>query len=141
MKHLLCTVLVLFVLLCLAVSFTSPPEQLVRANTFSEPMICKAGISATMSHDPTILKAEQGQADIDYLLFYTHLPDQPKHGYRCKVEDDNIIWGAINGRWRTGIKDAKLSYATEGDAITVTKTYPNGEVRTKSFTLAQMQGN
>jgi len=61
----------------------------------------------------------------------------------CRVDGDRILWRTVNafgagsgeGRWRDDSADEVLTYAIDGDQITITTTFPGEEPASKAYTV------
>jgi hypothetical protein len=88
---------------------------------FETKAICRTAIAAVMDRDPKQLQATDGP-DGDLVLTYARPFDNFVFTYRCKLEDDRVVWADEPGRWRDGPKDPKVSFeiVSPGDRLRIT---------------------
>jgi hypothetical protein len=81
--------------------------------SFGTAAICRAAIASIADRNP---KAVQLARTVGDVLFLTYLRpiDNFVWTYRCRIEDNRIIWASEPGRWRDGKKDDKVFFEVVG---------------------------
>lgn len=100
---------------------------------FTREQICKATIATVMFKQPSIMVSKK-LADGDVKVFYAR-NDGTKWAYKCKINEQNILWGSIDGRWRN---EDIITYSTQKQTITINKTTSGTERIIKSFEKNQL---
>lgn len=106
----------------------------VQAGEFSPADVCKAAIATEMGRELEIIKTLKS-GDMPEVGYTRH--DGEKFRYRCRVEDDRVIWQAYFldrsawGRWRNSSDDAVLTFQAGAGKLAIsssetgtTATYP-----------------
>lgn len=104
---------------------------------FSENQICKAGIAKIMGRDPAIINIDRKANDAIYLS-YVRKDDQSKWKYKCKLEDNRIIWGSDTGRWRSHPMDSKVTFKVSGNSIKVVDSFSDGSSSSETYSLGKV---
>lgn len=99
---------------------------------------CKAALALIFERDPKIMVIERVDDGIVY-LHYTRPDDSSTWRYRCKLDEDRVIWSANDGgsldHWR---EDQHITYRIAGDQIEVREAFGDGAVAAKSFPLSSL---
>ncbi len=111
-----------------------------QAAEYSTVDLCKAAIAVEMGRDAKSMKTETAGETPE--IFYNRKDDGKKFSYRCKVQDNRIVWRTYFpeerewGRWRDGEYDATVTYTVKGGTLHIEsdQAYP------KSFTKADFGG-
>jgi hypothetical protein len=123
-------------LLALAVGASTRPAAAVDATETTQ--ACKAAIALVFGRDPKIMVIERVDDGIVY-LHYTRADDSSTWRYRCKLDDDRVIWSANDGgpldHWR---EDQHITYRIAGGQLEVRETFGDGAVAAKSFPLSAL---
>lgn len=116
---------------CVTVSFTNKIRKGDLMNTI---MICSATI-ATVFGQPIEIMTTEPQSDNPeiYVVTYKRPDDGTVWVNKCKVEGDRVIWGAIDGRWRTHNLDSKITFSESETHVTITEIYSDGSATTKQY--------
>lgn len=88
--------------------------------------ICRAAIAALYRKPLDIVKVDKKVGQVAYIS-YIRSSDGTTWRYKTKIENNNIVWGVTDGRWRTHKLDEALTYAYDSDRglITIFVTYPD----------------
>jgi opacity protein-like surface antigen len=107
------------------------------AEDFNRNQICRAAIATIMSRSPNIIKIEGTGDDGVIYLWYVRWNDQTRWDYKCKVEGERILWGALQGRWQTEPRDAVVTYAVKDGLLEIEEKRATGHTRTRHYTRKQ----
>ena len=106
---------------------------------FAEPAfdaraICRTAIAALTGRDLKLFQAADAP-DGMVALTYARPFDNFVFTYRCRLEDDRVVWADEPGRWRDSAKDAKVSFeiAGNGDRIHIIVSRANGPTLQQLF--------
>ena len=100
--------------------------------------LCVAAMSMVMKREPFHFVVKGVMEETVYIVpAYQEIGRQNE--YRCRVEGDQIVWAAKNGRWMNGRKDPKISYSLEDDALQLNQVFDTGVSRKRTFSLAQLR--
>jgi hypothetical protein len=96
----------LFILLAAAAPASGEPP-------FETKTICRTAIASIMGRDPKLVQATDA-ADGVVVLIYLRPIDNFVWTYRCRLEDNRVVWADEPGRWREGAKDDKIFFEILG---------------------------
>ena len=99
--------------------------------------ICKAAISALFARPIPIMRVQKNGGI--YFVSYTRDEDKTFWHYKCKVVDDDVLWGVPEGRWRTHPADERVKFKLEGDGISIFVIYPDGSIDTRFIPESQFR--
>jgi hypothetical protein len=105
---------------------------------FSQEQICKAAIGTIMRRDPSTIKISKTEAGVTYLS-YVRENDGTNWAYRCKLENEKIIWATDTGRWRTHPEDSVITYSETAQEIKIVEFYGDGSSISNIYTELQLQ--
>ena len=111
----------------------------VDKGSFTDQQICIATIASTMGRDPLIIKIDSFKGNVTYLS-YVRQGDGKKWAYRCKVDDNKVVWASDTGRWRDGQYDSIITFSVNGNKINVFEKYDDGSGETKTYNSSQLKG-
>ena len=104
---------------------------------FTYSQICKAGIATVMGRDPKTMFA--GVDGRGFLLISFRLDrGEELFTYKCRIIDDRIHWGNVEGRWSDDPADSTLTFYTEGEHLFVQVRFPDGLSVLEDFTTSQL---
>jgi hypothetical protein len=108
MKMRLCRDLlaVLMVFAASARASTQPP--------FEPSAICRTAIAAIMDRDPKLIQATPAPDGV-VMLTYTRPIDNFVWAYRCRLEENRVVWANEPGRWRDDTRDDKVFFEVVGN--------------------------
>ena len=93
---------------------------------FETKAICRTAIAVIMDRDPKQLQATDAPDGV-VILTYARPFDNFVFTYRCRLEDDRVVWADEPGRWRDGAKDAKVTFeVATGDRLRINVSRVNG---------------
>jgi len=99
--------LLAFTLLAVAASPASADPSL-------EPRtICRTAIAAIMDRDPKLVQTTAAPDGV-VLLTYVRPIDNFVWAYRCRLQDNRIVWANEPGRWREDALDDKIFFEIVG---------------------------
>jgi hypothetical protein len=101
---------------------------------FETKAICRTAVAVVMDRDPKQLQATDAPDGV-VVLTYARPFDNFVFTYRCRLEGDRVVWADEPGRWRDGVKDAKVSFevAGTGDRLHITVSRANGSTLQQLF--------
>ena len=101
---------------------------------FETKAICRTAVAVVMDRDPKQLQATDAPDGV-VVLTYARPFDNFVFTYRCRLEGDRVVWADEPGRWRDGVKDAKVSFevASTGDRLRITVSRANGSTLQQLF--------
>lgn len=102
----------------------------------SHKKICIAGVATIMGKSPSIMNSKEGNEVIT--VSYKRPDDGTLWSYKCKVAGNKIIWGNLDGRWRTHPDDGVVTFIVAGNKIVVREEYPDGSATRKEFSLNKL---
>ena len=68
-----------------------------------------------------------------YYVSYKRKSDLQKFNYKIKISGDTIVWASIDGRWRNGQYDERISFKESDNKLKITQIYTDGSVDTKEY--------
>jgi len=95
----------LSILLAAAASASGKPP-------FETKTICRTAIASIMGRDPKLVQATDAAGVV--VLIYVRPIDNFVWTYRCRLEDNRVVWADEPGRWREGAKDDKIFFEILG---------------------------
>jgi hypothetical protein len=81
--------------------------------TFEREAICRTAIAAIADRDPKAVQVTEMVGEV-LLLAYLRPIDNFIWNYRCRIEDNRVIWATDPGRWRDDIQDDKIFFEIVG---------------------------
>jgi len=102
-------------------------DYMPRNYTYDE--IAKYAIATLMfqHHDNLTVKNEGG------IYIVSYFKDSQQYHCKIKFNQDQIIWGVADGRWREHPMDEKLSYKEVGNKLQITQHFTDGSNSIKEF--------
>jgi hypothetical protein len=70
-----------------------------------------------------------------YYVSYKRKSDSQKFDFKVIFSDNNIVWGNLDGRWRTDKFDEKLTFYENSDTLSILQKYSDGSKDFKQFIL------
>jgi hypothetical protein len=95
--------------------------------------LCRAGIALTMGRPLQSLTGNESNGIVT--VSYVRQLDSSEWSYRCRIEGDKIIWGNVNGRWRTGPADDILRYSVGASSLAVSETNSGEMIASELYPL------
>ncbi|MCK0768099.1 hypothetical protein [Chromohalobacter canadensis] len=116
-------------------------EESPNSAPFRKAEICRAGVAAAMGRSYSITQIDGTQGSV-YYVSYTRPQDGKQWRYRCKIDDNTIIWASIDGRWRTHPLDGVIRFAVDENVLKIIEAYKDrqGEFGSGTTTLFEKQG-
>lgn len=106
-------------------------EVEVSPKNFTYQQIAEFAIATIMNQPKDIVLA--AKSNEIYTVSYTRKSDSEKFNYKVKFEGNKIIWSNIDGRWRNGEYDEKITFREEGNKLTIVQTFSDGSESVKEF--------
>lgn len=103
---------------------------------FNDIDVCKASVAALYGRPVEIMRFD-GRKDGNIHIYYTRPVDGTKWFQRCSVGEKEVIWGNIDGRWRTGDLDDKVYYKKFLDRIDIIVEHSDGSATNKSYSASK----
>jgi hypothetical protein len=82
-------------------------------STFEHEAICRTAIASITDRDPKAVQVTETVGEV-LLLAYLRPIDNFIWNYRCRIEDNRVIWATDPGRWRDDIQDDKVFFEIVG---------------------------
>jgi hypothetical protein len=79
------------------------------AQAFEVEAICRTAIASIMGRDPKMMQITLTVGDVLFLT-YARPMDNFVWTYRCRIEDNRVVWATEPGRWRDDPKDKKIFF-------------------------------
>ena len=102
--------------------------------------ICKAAISLIFGQPVKSISVKKQGRLVE--LTYTRTADDSYWKYRCKVENNEIIWAGFLegqwGRWRDGEYDAEITYEVKNDKLMISEKYPGATPTVGTYNVANL---
>jgi len=87
--------------------------QASAAPPFESPAICRTAIASIMGRDPKQIQTTSAPDGV-VLLTYVRPIDNFVWAYRCRLQDNRIVWANDPGRWREDVLDDKVFFEIVG---------------------------
>lgn len=108
--------------------------------------ISKATIAALMGRKPATMNVKNYSPDTIWQVSYVRESDGTAWKYLCKFEGKKVIWTGLGtpsdpqkiGRGRDHPADEVITYAIEGDEVTILQTFSSGSTLTNKYTLSDL---
>ncbi|MGZ3351933.1 MAG: hypothetical protein ACXU89_23650 [Xanthobacteraceae bacterium] len=81
--------------------------------SFEPRAICRTAIAAIMDRDPKLVQTTTAPDGV-VLLTYVRPIDNFVWAYRCRLQDNRVIWANDPGRWREDVLDDKIFFEVAG---------------------------
>lgn len=95
--------------------------------------IAKACISSIMNRSHLIITTKQS----DGFIKVNYRIDQKEYWYKVKIENNKVIWGNIDGRWRDHSLDEVMTFKQDGDNLTIIQKFVTSEIE-KTFKIKDL---
>ncbi|WP_417760817.1 hypothetical protein [Shewanella sp.] len=129
-------VLAVFSPVVLALSLTGCGNQV--QSQFKAADICKASMATALQKDVNDITVVDRNGQLIYVK-YTNKEDWKTDFYRCRVDDNHVVWAPNKGEWqneKTGI----ITVSGNRDQLTVTQASDQGDI-TKQYSLDELRGS
>lgn len=143
--HIELVILAILLLILIAIKIDSNAEEKnnINLSVSQKIKLCKAGISQVMGRSPNIMTLYDNRNNKIFYIKYTRSDDYSVWTYKCKIKDNEIIWGNPDkgGRWMNEYRrgDSKLTYKINGDELFVYEKYSDGSGSKKYFKFSQIR--
>lgn len=109
----------------------------IAQTAFTYSQICKAGIGTAMGEDPQIMfSGVDGRGFL--LISYDRNDGGELFTYKCRIIEDRIHWGNVDGRWRDDPRDSALTFYNDGEYLFIQDRFPDGSSITEKFGISQL---
>jgi len=108
---------------------TSKPE--VQLKNFTKEDVARFAMSSIMGQPSKTIKVRL-ENEL-YYVSYVRKSDSQKFKYKIKIDGKTIVWANIDGRWRDGQYDERISFEESDNKLKITQIYSDGSVDTKEF--------
>jgi hypothetical protein len=81
--------------------------------TFEREAICRTAIASIADRDPKAVQVTETVGEVLFLAYLRPI-DNFIWNYRCRIEDNRVIWATDPGRWRDDIQDDKIFFEIVG---------------------------
>jgi hypothetical protein len=115
--------------------FSTPVHSISQAAEVPTSKVCKATISKLMFKDPSIIRVNKKSNDVVFLS-YVRKNDGTVWKYKCKLEDERVLWGMDEGRWRNHSNDSNISYYISGNKLKIKENYSDGSGDEKTYNIS-----
>ncbi len=106
-------------------------EETVANIEYSDSEISKFAVAAIMNQSPKIINVKK--KNDEYYVSYKRPDDGKFFDYKIKIDNNSIMWGAADGRWRDSSYDEKISYKISGEKIIIIQTFTDGSKSEKKY--------
>lgn len=110
------------------------------SDAYTHVQICKAALSSVMGVDHTVIQTEKRKHGVIYLQYRIE-GENDRYNYKCKLEENRVIWGSEKGRWRTKKGDAVVTFIVSNGNVTITERFtdePKSQGNKTTFSLSQL---
>jgi hypothetical protein len=108
-----------------------PDEPETELKNFSKEDVARFTMSSIMGQPSRKIKVRH-ESDL-YYVSYVRKSDSQEFNYKIKIEGKKIVWANIDGRWRDGQYDERISYEENGNKITINQIFSDGSVDAKEY--------
>jgi hypothetical protein len=117
-----------------------PAPSAADAAPFEPEAICRTAIASIMGRDPKLLQVTRVAGDILFLSYVRPI-DNFVWDYRCKIQDNRVVWASEPGRWREDPKDDKVFFEIVGDGkqLRIIEDHGDGSPTKELFERDQIQ--
>lgn len=103
----------------------------VALSSFSKEDVARFAISSIMIQPSKNISVKV--EDKVYYTSYIRKSDSKKFDYKIKFENDLIVWGNIDGRWRDDARDERIYFKEEENKIVITQWFSDGSRDVKEY--------
>jgi hypothetical protein len=116
------------------------PSMADAAPSFEPEAICRTAIASIMGRDPKLVQVTRVAGDILFLSYVRPI-DNFVWDYRCKIQDNRVVWASEPGRWREDPKDDKVFFEIVGDGkqLRIIENHGDGSATKELFERDQIQ--
>jgi hypothetical protein len=110
------------------------------ASSFEPEAICRTAIASIMGRDPKLVQVTRVAGDILFLSYVRPI-DNFVWDYRCRIQDNRVIWASEPGRLREDSKDDKVFFEIVGDGkqLRIIENHGDGPATKELFERDQIQ--
>jgi hypothetical protein len=108
---------------------TNKPE--VELKNFTKEDVARFAMSSIMGQPSKKIKVRL-ENEL-YYVSYIRKSDSQKFNYKIKIDGKTIVWASIDGRWRDGQDDERISFEENDNKLTITQIYSDGSVDSKEY--------
>ena len=109
---------------------TEKPQKGVLTN-FSKEDVARFAISSIMGRPSKSIKVKTENGL--YILSYIREFDSQKFEYKIKIDEENIVWANLDGRWRDKEYDEKISFEENNQTLKIKQIYSDNSVGIEEF--------
>ena len=104
------------------------------APAFEPGAICRTAIASITGRDPKIMQVNRTVGNVLFLTYVRPI-DNFVWDYRCKIQDNRVVWASEPGRWRDGPKDHKVFFDVVGGGkqLRITDDHGDGSATKELF--------
>ena len=103
----------------------------VELKNFTKEDVARFAISTVMGQPSKKIKVRL-EKEL-YYVSYVRKSDSQKFNYKIKIDGKTIVWANIDGRWRDGQYDEKISFEEADNKIKITQIFSDGSGDSKEF--------
>ncbi|WP_132053115.1 hypothetical protein [Pseudocnuella soli] len=103
----------------------------IELKNFTKEDVARFAISSIMGQPPKEVKVQHENGL--YYVSYKRKSDKQKFSYKIKIDGRTIVWANIDGRWRDGRDDERISFEETDNTLKITQGYSDGSGETKEF--------
>jgi hypothetical protein len=108
-----------------------PDEPETELKNFSKEDVARFTMSSIMGQPSRKIKVRP-ESDL-YYVSYVRKSDSQEFNYKIKIEGKKIVWANIDGRWRDGQYDERISFEENGNKLIINQIYSDGSVDAKEY--------
>ena len=110
-------------------------QKKVALKNFSKEDVARFTISSVMGQPSKKIKVKK-EGEL-YYVSYVRKSDSQKFKYKIKIDGNRIVWANIDGRWRDGDYDERISFEEADNKLKITQTFSDGSGDTKEFKVGE----
>lgn len=100
-------------------------------SNFTKEDVAKYTVAAIMNHPPDIMEViKDGE---DFVVSYVRKDDGQTFKLKVKIDENKIMWGNLDGRWRDNELDEKITFTENGNKLKIIETYTDGTSTVKEY--------
>lgn len=103
----------------------------VELKNFTKEDVARFAISTVMGQPSKNIKVRL-ENEL-YYVSYVRNSDSQKFNYKIKIDGKTIVWANVDGRWRDGQYDEKISFEEADNKIKITQIFSDGSGDSKEF--------
>ncbi|WP_090996423.1 hypothetical protein [Pedobacter insulae] len=100
---------------------------------FSKSDVARFAISSIMGQSSKNIKV-RSENEL-YYVSYMRKSDSKKFDYKIKIDGNTLVWANVDGRWRDGEYDERISFEETGNRLKIYQTFSDGSIEIKEYKI------